>query len=240
LIESLHTALSDTTGDIETSAERVAASARMAFTVAGAVLESPQGVWIISGGPPERQLSTSLHTQFRALAMEAAVLAGVAPSGSDGGLAVSAWLDLLDEGPFSQEYGEGRGIIENLPEASAVLCGELRARDRLKGVESRFQTANFGRADARESGSELKSLRERATTGASVNKSNNAGLVDAYIEEVAAAGRSITRKAIWSIWYESATEFQRWQRNDPRTTEKARQRFESVLRDKPHLPNRGG
>ncbi len=61
--------------------------------------------------------------------------------------------------------------------------------------------------------------------------------VDAYIEEVRdKTGRVITRKEFWATAkYSDATEFERWQRNDPNTTRAACQAFERILTHKPHL-----
>ena len=61
--------------------------------------------------------------------------------------------------------------------------------------------------------------------------------VEAYRQDVLEkTGNRITRKEIWrKAGYESATEFQRWQRNDPRTTLTANRNFERILSEKPHL-----
>jgi hypothetical protein len=52
------------------------------------------------------------------------------------------------------------------------------------------------------------------------------------------AGRKLTNMDIWhSAGYESGTEFYRWQRQDPKTpNHAASQKFERVLKEKPHLP----
>ena len=61
--------------------------------------------------------------------------------------------------------------------------------------------------------------------------------VEAYIDEVfRITNRRITRKDIWkSARYGSPTEFQRWQRNDRRTTSAIDQRFTEIFAKKPHL-----
>jgi hypothetical protein len=46
----------------------------------------------------------------------------------------------------------------------------------------------------------------------------------------------ISRTSIWkSVGYKSRTEFERWERNDPRATKTAHQRFSKILSEKPHL-----
>ncbi len=61
--------------------------------------------------------------------------------------------------------------------------------------------------------------------------------VNAYLETVfKATGKRITRTDIWkSARYKDGTEFERWQRHDPRTTKAGEHRFERILREKPHL-----
>jgi hypothetical protein len=61
--------------------------------------------------------------------------------------------------------------------------------------------------------------------------------VDAYIAEVEqATGKRLTRTDIWKLArYKSRTEFERWERNDPKATKTAAERFEKILSKKPHL-----
>ena len=63
-------------------------------------------------------------------------------------------------------------------------------------------------------------------------------LVDACIQEAALrTGKRITRTDFWkAAGYKTRTEFERWQRNDPKTTKAAAEAFERVLRNKIH-PN---
>jgi hypothetical protein len=60
--------------------------------------------------------------------------------------------------------------------------------------------------------------------------------VDAYLAEASArTGKPVTRTDFWkAAGYRSRTEFERWQRADPRTTDAARRAFERILRDRPH------
>jgi hypothetical protein len=62
--------------------------------------------------------------------------------------------------------------------------------------------------------------------------------VDAYIEDVLSQkGIRITRTDIWKqARYKSRTEFERWERNDPKNPNKtAHERFTRILTEKPHL-----
>jgi hypothetical protein len=62
--------------------------------------------------------------------------------------------------------------------------------------------------------------------------------VDEYIQEVfAKTGRRLTRKDIWkSARYTTRTEFERWERKDPKNpNSSAQERFTRILTDKPHL-----
>ncbi|MBN1548575.1 MAG: hypothetical protein JW902_18145 [Syntrophaceae bacterium] len=61
--------------------------------------------------------------------------------------------------------------------------------------------------------------------------------VQAYIDEVFdKTGKRITRTDIWQYArYKNRTEFQRWQRNDPKATRTANERFTRILKEKPHL-----
>jgi hypothetical protein len=61
--------------------------------------------------------------------------------------------------------------------------------------------------------------------------------IDAYIEEVfLKTKRRITRTDIWTAAkYKDATEFERWQRDDPKTTKAAVKAFSRILTSKLHL-----
>ena len=61
--------------------------------------------------------------------------------------------------------------------------------------------------------------------------------VDAYIEEVLKrTGKKISRADIWRrAGYKFRTEFERWQRNDPKCTKSADVNFRRILSEKPHL-----
>jgi len=61
--------------------------------------------------------------------------------------------------------------------------------------------------------------------------------VQAYIQEVwDATGNRITKADIWrKARYKTRSEFERWERKDPKATNAAHQRFSRLLAEKPHL-----
>jgi hypothetical protein len=61
--------------------------------------------------------------------------------------------------------------------------------------------------------------------------------VQDYIDEVLEkTGKRITRTDIWkSAHYKTRTEFERWQRKDPKATKAVNERFTRLLKEKPHL-----
>ena len=61
--------------------------------------------------------------------------------------------------------------------------------------------------------------------------------VDVYIAEVLRVKKKcITRTDFWkTAGYREATAFERWQRNDPRTSKRADRAFRRILAEKPHL-----
>ena len=60
-------------------------------------------------------------------------------------------------------------------------------------------------------------------------------MVRAFLERVRdETGETVRRKDVWSVaGYQNATEFERYQRNDPRTTESAKSNFDRVLNSNP-------
>jgi hypothetical protein len=61
--------------------------------------------------------------------------------------------------------------------------------------------------------------------------------IDAYIDEVwRVTGQRITRAAIWKkAGYKARSQFERWERNDPRASHAADLVFSRLLDEKPHL-----
>ncbi len=74
-----------------------------------------------------------------------------------------------------------------------------------------------------------------AKAGPAVNATNGnctdqRAAINAFISKLAEAGRKITRKNIWTVaGYTNATEFERFQRGDTRTTQSAAAAFKRVL-----------
>ena len=66
---------------------------------------------------------------------------------------------------------------------------------------------------------------------------DNATRVDQYLREVRKhTSQKFSRRDLWTgAGYTNQTEFERWQRNDRRTSHTARQKFERILKDRPHL-----
>jgi hypothetical protein len=75
----------------------------------------------------------------------------------------------------------------------------------------------------------------RLTAGTGVT--TNSDRIDAYLKEIRGkTGQRLTRKDLWVMGgYSEATEFERWQRDDPKATAKAREFFEDLLTRRPHL-----
>jgi hypothetical protein len=88
------------------------------------------------------------------------------------------------------------------------------------------------RRNERTNSRKAKTVRNGLLTAAERRKA-----VQAYIDEVLEkTGKRITRTDIWkSAHYKTRTEFERWQRNDPKATRAANERFTRLLKEKPHL-----
>ena len=72
------------------------------------------------------------------------------------------------------------------------------------------------------------------TDGENLAGTDRRAAINAFILKVTESGRKITRKDIWTVaGYKVATEFQRFQRNDLRTTVSATIAFNRVLSMKP-------
>ena len=69
-----------------------------------------------------------------------------------------------------------------------------------------------------------------AVNGTKGNGTDQRAAIDSFIFKLAEAGRKITRKNIWKVaGYTNATEFERFQRGDTRTTQSAAAAFKRVL-----------
>lgn len=144
--------------------------------------------------------------EFEALAARGAALLG-----HFGGDAWLVWLDRLLEaavhdGRLVCDAEDTRStLISDLIATSAAYCQQLEA------------------------GASATSAATDATPPASTRRER----VNAFIRRVYDAQRCTpTRRNIWrNAGYSSSTDFEQWQRNDPRTTKRAAENFERVLSD---------
>jgi hypothetical protein len=109
----------------------------------------------------------------------------------------------------------------------ATVASPIAARR----MEVYMESKGVGQTEFDSSGNELTSM----NTSPEVPGKNRDGAdwraaIDAFIFKLAEAGREITRKDIWiAAGYKDATEFERFQRSDPRTTRSAAAAFNRVL-----------
>jgi hypothetical protein len=83
-----------------------------------------------------------------------------------------------------------------------------------------------------------KEAPEPSANTAEGHPADRRAMVNAYIEEVfSTTGKRITRTDIWkSVGYKARTEFERWERSDPKKVNKtANERFIKILSHKSHL-----
>ncbi len=119
-----------------------------------------------------------------------------------------------------------------------AITGEALTHAALKlRAEAWKHAAAGGFTDAKQAGAAEPNGNEptRTETGPAVNGTNGntadqRAAIDAFISKLAEAGRKITRKNIWTVaGYTNATEFERFQRGDTRTTQSAAAAFKRVL-----------
>jgi hypothetical protein len=148
----------------------------------------------------------------------------------------NAWLDQLQtrsphyrEFPGSTtidgEHFESRdGVIEHLCVASAELCVTLESEAPFGEHQAAMLHETAAAPDISEAQSDTEAQRNKAR-------------VDEFIREMRRqpGQNRFSRRDFWTeAGYTNATEFQRWQRNDWRTTHTARNRFEKLLTKGPH------
>lgn len=81
---------------------------------------------------------------------------------------------------------------------------------------------------------QVRQPRTKGRQKANESPGNRRALIDTFISDVMSAGQRITRKQIWTVaGYTNATEFERFQRGDARTTQSAKDNFTRVLNMKP-------
>jgi hypothetical protein len=112
--------------------------------------------------------------------------------------------------------------IENLPSS-------------LKPLEVTQEAS--GIAKAQDANIASKRHTERQEVPAVTLAQQRRAAVDAYIEEIFdKTGERITRSNIWKkVGYKDRSDFERWERNDPKATKAAHDRFTRILFEKPHL-----
>jgi hypothetical protein len=142
-----------------------------------------------------------------------------------------------------------RDIEETFGSIDGRVIGSVR-RDRLAERVAHWKAEAISRARHMQAGqhSHSSSRKAEANSGSAAeaqqamldgrrHSANQRQVVDAYIEEVLQmTGKHITRTDIWkSARYKTRTEFERWERDSPRATKTAHERFSRILREKPHL-----
>jgi hypothetical protein len=108
-----------------------------------------------------------------------------------------------------------------------------------------IRRVEWWKAEARRYVAEQKAALQSAVTQEAAcaplgtdGKTDRRAAVDAYIDEVfKKTGRKVTRTDIWkTARYRTRTEFERWERKDPRNPNRAaHERFTRILAEKPHL-----
>jgi hypothetical protein len=90
------------------------------------------------------------------------------------------------------------------------------------------QIASITPADVERAGSQYAQEQPAKVIGE--NRPDRRATIDAFIRTVSEAGREIKRKDIWCVAHsDDATEFERFQRGDPRATRKATAKFNRIL-----------
>jgi hypothetical protein len=159
----------------------------------------------------------------------------------------SAWLaaipDLETPPPsLSARYGGGGAwgdLVElrwRIREIKLELISRGQAlRPRARRPKARTHT---GFTELTVEVSKLENAPTNAATSAESEPADPRALVDRYINDVLRQrGKRITRTDFWkAAGYKNATEFQRWQRQDPKHRNKAADgNFKRILLEKPHL-----
>jgi hypothetical protein len=109
---------------------------------------------------------------------------------------------------------------------------DLRMRAHLSNRLAHWEAQAYNRAIAR--ADETVDSRPAPILVMSKSGTDRRAEVDRFISNVRDAGRKITRKDIWTgAGYQDATEFERFQRGDERTTKSAIANFNRVLNTKP-------
>lgn len=211
------------------AADRARAAARGAM----AWLDGDLPGLVISGGPDRDHERGDFQNQFCRLATRVALKAGLVDAAATTPQVLRVWWRYFKatRSPFCGHLDE---LIDPcLALASACedfALGAHRVAVAAVPPPAASISAPFGTP------SEVPD--SPATVASARPFRSKSELVTAYVAEV----RTLTPQKRFSkreIWigqgYTSPTEFQRWQRDDPRTTRTARQKFDRVLKEKPHL-----
>jgi hypothetical protein len=194
----------------------------------------PHGLWDYSDG-----VSENFQARFRVLAARAGLALGC-PNGAD---AEDFWLrrlylDLV-ENNSDQLFAASKegGMILRVCVASATFCSRLE-RQALEQSHPGSTGGSTGTGANQAEGSIVQNS-EKTTQTVESKSTDRKALVKAYIEEVRAKkSKRITRKDIWTAaGYQTRTEFERWERQDPKNPNKAaNDTFTRILCiEKPHL-----
>jgi len=220
----------------EYTAEHVGTVAGGVGHVAGLVLRGEYvWAWNISG----KADAITNHVQVDHFKTESALSArgaDLVAIGLADDEAVDRWLDALADPHSPYMKRSGGEWIDDLAAASAAHCAKLavRAYDMARagtGVNApQGAQADVGQTESAGIGLEHSTVNPETPA-------ERRAAVDAYIEEVyVKTDRRITRKDIWkAARYRTRSEFERWQRCDPKTTPSAHQRFMRVFTEKRHL-----
>ncbi len=119
-------------------------------------------------------------------------------------------------------------------EALTHAALKLRAEAWTRAAGGGFPKANKPEESESSGAESTRTEAGPGVNGAHGNETDQRAAIDAFISKLADAGRKITRKNIWTVaGYTNATEFERFQRGDTRTTQSAAAAFNRVLSMKP-------
>lgn len=214
--------------------------------------------WNLRDGGNDREKA---HASFRRLAREALVALG--RSFDPPAKAVDEWLNELHDFYRKMQrtdYASNAWGLKRVVGASAEYCaeqhtrfhelGNLDAERKFKKLRKRFLKSPDGEGPM----NKLNAYRRRdpdvippaVTLTATEPESNDHGSiaqqrkkdVESYCEAVTKKrGRKFTKTQFWkSAGYKTRTEFEKWERNDPKKVNKtAIKRFTKILSEKPDL-----
>lgn len=180
----------------------------------------------------DAEADTKLWLQVRPSAEERVYVHGIQQQLSElYGIVTHKFENRVSAGDEVKCFQSAKKLLSQLRKAREVrgwIVGQSLGR-----LERRLETAVGHKRNATDKGNEARP----GNQGKSKLPDRRA-MVNDYIDEVRRVKRvRITRKDIWSeAGYNSRTEFERWERRDPKHPNQAADRsFSRVLREKPHL-----